>query len=226
MRFKHGLMVMGMMLIVATSLTAGPTIFGPSGLIVIPTAESLKYKQFNMAVDYAVNPDTNTSQWFYKFNLGTFKNWEIGVVGGEEPDEGMYVNVKYFLMDDESRYPLSIAVGLDNVSSRSKTGLYMVASKQFQGGLRAHIGFKAIFSRDANDDTEINPVVMTGVEYYLSDDFLILMDLDGEGKNYSVNAGMQYFPKPDLALRLYLLDIGGSQDGAMLNLGVAHSTYF
>ena len=65
---------------------ASPTIYGPTGLIEMPTAESIAYKQVNLAVDYSLtnsdpNNDLNSTDpenhFFYKFNFnncfGTFK---------------------------------------------------------------------------------------------------------------------------------------------------------
>ena len=44
-----------------SSLQASPTIYGPTGLIEVPTAESIAYKQVNVAVDYSINNNKDIS---------------------------------------------------------------------------------------------------------------------------------------------------------------------
>ena len=57
---------------------AMPTLYGPTGLIEMPTAESIAYKQINAAVDYRVGGGSvstgsavtqSANQFFYKFNI-------------------------------------------------------------------------------------------------------------------------------------------------------------
>ena len=96
-----------LLIVIISKGIASPTIYGPTGLIEMPTAESIAYKQVNLAVDYSLtNNDPNNAlnsnakdpknHFFYKFNLGSFENWELGVLGGSFLDEGVFVNMKYF----------------------------------------------------------------------------------------------------------------------------------
>ena len=71
-------LLMGLVLL-SSALYADATFYGPTGLIAVPTAESLQYKEYNVAVDYAISSQLqDRSQWFYKMNLGTFKNCVLG----------------------------------------------------------------------------------------------------------------------------------------------------
>ncbi|NBV43159.1 hypothetical protein EBR96_10405, partial [bacterium] len=98
-----------LLLSTAVQLSAEPTINGPSGLVTMPTAESLEYQQFNFALDYKMA--NQVQERFYSFNMGMFKNVELGITGGSTPTEGVFVNAKYFLISDNGRFPLTFAVG-------------------------------------------------------------------------------------------------------------------
>ncbi|NDD67562.1 hypothetical protein EBZ35_07970, partial [bacterium] len=184
----------------AIPIAADPTFFGPSGLIVIPTAESLEYQQFNLAYDF--RGTSTAKQGYYKFNMGMFKNVELGIIGGATPTEGVFINMKYFLISDASRYPMSFAVGLQNLASKSDTGLYLVMSKKFQGGLSAHLGFNTFIS------DQIDPTLMGGIEYIVNDHMSFLADFSGKQKTYTLNGGLRFAIYPDLSLRVNILDVG------------------
>lgn len=196
---------------------ARPTINGPTGLVTMPTAEALKYKEFNLSYDYLFAKDVANDSWSYKANLGTFKNWELGVVGGSAPKEGMFLNAKYYLMSDESRFPVMVAVGIQNISSNDLTDVYMVASKQFQGGLGAHFGFKATFANS------IDPSLMFGLDYAINDVLSVLGDVGGTDKHYALNLGTDFSLTPDVALRGSLLDVtNNSIEGFRWGIGIAY----
>ena len=56
-------------ILLSTLVHAIPTIQGPSGLITVPTAESLKYKEFNFAIDSILNEDDKSQSLYYKVIL-------------------------------------------------------------------------------------------------------------------------------------------------------------
>ena len=206
--------------VIGSVVFASPTIYGPSGLISIPTAEALKYKEMNIALDYYQDSEENTSQ-YYKLNLGTFENWEIGFVGGQTPTEGVYINAKYYLMSDKSRYPLSIAIGVDNIASQEKTGMYMVASKVFKGGLVGHFGFKTMFDHEEG----IDPSIMGGTEFFFSDQFSILADINGEKKTYIVNAGLRFELMDNFHIRGFVMDVTKNREEQYFSLGISYSQF-
>jgi hypothetical protein len=202
-------------------ICASPTVYGPSGLITIPTAESVKYKEIDFALDYfAVDGTTDAYQYLYKANLGTFRGCELGVVGGSVPTEGVYLNIKYYLMSNNERYPLSIAIGMENLASFYKTAIYMVASQRFQGGFIGHLGFKANFAEE-----ELDPSLMGGIEYLLSNSISILGDFVGERKQYMVNTGVRVFVTEDLVIRLSALDITQSRDPITYTFGLSYAKF-
>ena len=189
----------------AKDIQAFTTIHGASGLITVPTAEALQYKQYNMGYDYIISDHAKDDEWFFKANLGTFKSCEIGIVAGKVPTEGVFVNIKYYLMADAEKFPLSIAIGCEDLFSKSATGLYMVASKKFSPDLQVHLGFKGVFQTD-----EMVTYVMGGADYWLNNTWAILADFSGQRKRYSVNLGTRYALNEDVILSVSVLDIGSA----------------
>lgn len=192
------------------SLNASPTIYGPTGLIEMPTAESVAYKQVNLAVDYSVNnnsdEDNGENEFYYKFNLGSFENWELGVLGGSFIDEGVFVNMKYFLMSNQEENPLSIAAGFERIGSNTDLATYLVASKRIEGGIHMHFGFKA-FLQDG-----LSAVAMFGGEYFTDEKMAVLLDITGEkDEAYVLNSGVRFLVDNDVSLRVYLIDLTKSR---------------
>jgi len=193
------------LILYSSILFASPTIYGPTGVIEMPSAESIAYKQVNVAVDYAMNnydDGEKKNNFYYKFNLGSFENWELGILGGSFLDEGVFVNMKYFLMSNQEEHPLSIAAGLERIGSNDDLATYLVTSKRFEGGLHGHFGFKAYFQ------DSLYASAMIGIEYFSDEKISFLADITGEkNESYVLNGGTKIFIDNDIALRLYLIDI-------------------
>lgn len=201
-------------------LYAAQTINGPIGLVTMPSADSLKYREMAAAYDYKIGQTKEKEGWSYKVNLGTFQNWEIGIVGNKVPTEGMFLNIKYFLISDQARFPLSIALGFENLSSLTQTSFYMVASKKLRSDFGLHLGFKAIF-----DTAQIKPAIMGGAQYIHNDRIDFLADINSNGTLYTGNIAMHYVIVPDITARLSLLDIGDTLGGSRYGLGIAYSKF-
>ena len=209
------------MLLFMSSISASPTLYGPSGLITVPTAEALRFRELNIGVDYFMKDmdQQDLDQVYYKLNLGTFQNCELGLVGGTVPEEGVFVNVKYFAVNEEERFPLSLALGIENLSSKLNSSVYMVASKKFRGGLNGHIGFNACFKSEG-DSSRVVPNMMGGVEYFFSDFVSLVADIKGDDDYYNVNLGANYHVLDYLMLRLHYLDVGNvNNQGSSINFG-------
>lgn len=219
--FKRSILFF-VLLVISSSAFAASTIYGPSGLIEVPTAEALMYKEFNLSVDYLI-PDKQgiDEQYFYKVNIGTFKGWELGIVGGSVPSEGVYVNVKYYLMSDNTRFPLSIAIGGERLSSRLNTKAYLVASKKFEGGLNFHFGFRADFTEE-----DVDASLMSGVEYFLNNQFSLIGDLTGEKDVYTGNIGVRFHIDNGFLVRAAVLDALNSEgQGQVYTFGFSFSKF-
>ena len=210
------------------TLFASPTVYGPTGLIEMPSAESIAYKQVNFAFDYSIasvegdEEDQSEPQFFYKFNLGSFENWELGILGGSFLDEGVFVNAKYFLMSNQEENPLSIATGVERLGSKEDVSAYLVTSKRFNGGLHGHFGFKAFFQQS------LYAAAMIGFEYFSDEKIAFLFDVTGErNENYVLNAGTKIFIDNDVSLRIYLIDLTKSRaaEETLYTFGISLSKY-
>ena len=215
--------------IIITNGFASPTLYGPTGLIEMPTAESIAYKQVNLGIDYSLTSNSSNTEdankenhLFYKFNLGSFENWELGILGGSFLNEGVFVNLKYFLMSNQEENPLSIAAGVERLGSNTDLSTYLVTSKRFSGGLHGHFGFKAFFQDN------LFAAAMVGVEYFSEEKISFLADVSGEkNSKYVVNAGTKIFIDNDISLRLFLVDLTKSraQKETLYTFGLSVSKY-
>ena len=157
-----------------------------------------------------------------KLNLGSFENWELGILGGSFLDEGVFVNMKYFLMSNQEENPLSIAAGLERVGSKNDLATYLVTSKRFDGGLHGHFGFKAYFQNN------LYASAMIGIEYFSDEKISFLADVTGEkNDSYVLNGGTKIFIDNDVAMRIYLIDITKSRKAkeTLYTFGLSLSKY-
>ena len=210
-----------------SNLYSTPTINGPTGLITVPTAEALKFREVNVGIDYFMKDieDTTKDHYFYKLNLGTFQNCELGIIGGSFLEEGVLLNVKYFALNEEDRFPLALALGIENLSSKLNSSLYMVASKKFRGGFNGHVGFNANFKSE-NESSRIIPNMMGGIEYFFSDLISVMVDFKGDDDFYKINLGSNYHVSDFLVFNMHFLDVGSvSNTGSSLNIGCVISKF-
>lgn len=197
---------------------ATPSLNGPTGLIDMPTADSLRYKEYNVGYDYLVaTDDDDEDRHIYKLNLGTFEDWEFGVVGGTVPDEGVFLNLKYHIMDDQQEFPLAVAAGIENLASSENTSVYLVASKTLQGGWHGHFGFRALFA------DEIDASVMFGAEYFITDMMSVAADITGEDEHYELNVGYRFFMNDQVTWQVSVIDATDNNEyrnGPFVTFGV------
>lgn len=194
-----------------------PAMNGPSGVVRIPSADVIPYKNFNLGADYGANIVSNMATGeaavFYKMNLGTFHGVELGIVGGTEKTssklrEGVFVNMKLSLATDEDAYPLLLAIGIENLFSYTMTDVYMVATKYFQQGPKFTFGFMADFPNQ-----KFRPLGMFGVEVPAAGNNLFLTsDLMAGETLFQLNAGARFYFAPVFSLNFSALNVlDGSQ---------------
>lgn len=180
-----------------------PSLNGPTGLVRIPNADVVPYKNFNLGGDYGnlMNPSGEAAM-YYKMNLGAFHGVELGIVGGTQKNssqvrEGVYVNMKLSLGTGDEPYPLLLALGVENLFSYTQTDVYMVATKYFKQGPKATFGFLADFPGN-----KFRPMGVAGVEVPLADTFYLLSDLMAGETLFQVNAGAKIYFTPIFSLNL------------------------
>ncbi|MCU0640969.1 MAG: hypothetical protein MUC35_02640 [Candidatus Margulisbacteria bacterium] len=196
----------------AAQYLPAPSLNGPTGVVRIPTADCIPYKNFNIGADYGTTVTGNGSATgeavvSYKMNLGTFHGVELGIVGGTEKNssqlrEGVFVNMKLSLSTGDEPYPLLLALGVENLFSRTQTDVYMVATKYFQQGPKATFGFQADFP-----NSKFRPLGLAGVELPLGDTVFLLADLLAGESLFQVNGGARLYFTPIFSLNLSALNI-------------------
>jgi hypothetical protein len=210
--------------LIGTSVLAAPTIGGPTGLLEMPTAERLQYQEYNLGIDYlgdarSINNDKDKGAHYYKLNIGTYDNIEMGVVGGAYPEEGVFLNMKYHVFSEQKQYPVDVAVGLENLTANEGSSLYMVASKPFQASFTGHVGFRALF------EDSVSSALMMGGEYFLNDAVSIIADMIGDDGLYRVNTGARWFAMENLIFQASILDGIGETSNPRFMVGASISKF-
>ena len=210
-----------------------PALNGPSGVIRIPSADVIPYKNFNLGADFGAmflpGFSSTESVVYYKMNLGTFHGVELGIVGGTDKDtkkirEGVFVNMKLSLSTGEEPYPLLLAIGVENLFSYTQTDVYMVATKYFKQGPRMTFGFMADFP-----ENKFRPMGLCGVEIPLGQTLIFASDLMAGETLFQVNAGAKLYFTPIFALSfsgLNLLDNAQAKDTRQALIGFSWANPF
>ncbi|MFA4967631.1 MAG: hypothetical protein WC624_05380 [Candidatus Margulisiibacteriota bacterium] len=180
-----------------------PSLTGASGLTRMPDATVLPYKNWNLSMDYGTlytnNGNKQQPAFYYKANLGTFQNFELGLVGGldqagQELRDGVYINMKYAPTLGDGSDPLLLAIGCENLASKTQTSVYMVATKPFVQGPKLSFGFLADFPGN-----KFRPLGMLGIDIPIGT-FSILADLFKGESVTQLNAGVRFRIMPTFAL--------------------------
>ena len=184
-----------------------PTIVGSTGLVRVPTADVIPYKNFNLGLDFGTNLEDSKTSLFYKMNIGTFQGLELGIVGGTNLQddtirEGVFVNMKYSLSTDSGPHPLLLAIGVENLSSKTQTDVYMIATKFFEAGPTATFGFMGDFPGD-----KFRPLGILGLGFPLFQNIVVMGDLLAGEVLFQFNAGVRYYFNPIFALSVNALNV-------------------
>ncbi|MDD4527626.1 MAG: hypothetical protein PHF25_06280 [Candidatus Margulisbacteria bacterium] len=190
-----------------------PSMAGTNGLIHMPAAVAVQYKEYDLGVNFQNSQTAKTGQYFA--NLGILDGFELGFIGNTQ-QEGVFVNVKYYMLSDKSEYPLGLATGITGLTSYSNTNLYMVVSKAFPNKLSGHFGFRS----NLNSAT-IKAEVMFGVEMKMGEQLNFVSDIIGSDTAWDLSAGLRIKLSEDLMLNGYLEDILNSND-AKFTLGFSY----
>lgn len=211
-----------------------PALNGPTGIVRIPSADVIPYKNFNVGLDYGTTvsssgSSTGESVVYYKMNLGTFHGVELGIVGGTEKGtsklrEGVFVNMKLSLSTGDEPYPLLLALGVENLFSYTQTDVYMLATKYFKQGPKLTFGFMADFP-----NYKFRPMGVLGVDVALGDNLFLVSDLMAGETLFQVNAGVKVYFTPLFSLNisgLNVLDGGQVKDPRTALIGFSWANPF
>ena len=197
-------------------LWATPSTMGVNGLINMPTAYSINPKEVDLGFNM-ISASTPGPNWKYYSNLGVFEGVELGFIGNNLT-EGMFVNLKFFMIGDKNSVsPLRIAGGFTNLSSHTKTDLYLVLSKSFSKQVAGHFGFTSNVSA-----SNIKANVMFGMEMGLNPETTLIADMVGAESAWDLAAGVRYKLSNEFSVNAYIDDIGNNTSNkASLLVGMA-----
>lgn len=208
--------VIGLWLFVISPALAFPQVFptqsinGPTGVIRIPSANVVPYKNYNVGANFGTSINRFSSSegtLTFNLNMGAFNGIELGVVGGTDVDnrtlrEGVFVNLKLSLATDDGPNPLLLALGTENLFSRNQADVYMVATKYFKQNLKLTFGFMADFP-----DNRFRPLGLLGAEFPLGDTFIVGADSMLGESLIQLNAGAKLYFSPLFSVNLYGLNV-------------------
>jgi len=124
------------LLLFAAAAFAGPSFRGYSGLINIPTADSLDTGDYNFAA-FAVQADKGNDQTLLAANIGLLPGLEIGAAS-EKPEHGdseLLLNGKYRFQSEGLIRP-ELAVGIADLTDELDSTPYFVLSKSLRPPLQ------------------------------------------------------------------------------------------
>jgi hypothetical protein len=154
---------------------------------------------------------------------------ELGIVGGTEQNsnelrEGVFVNMKLSLTTGEEPDPMLLAIGVENLFSKTQTDVYMVATKYFKQGPKLTFGFLADFP-----GSKFRPQGLLGAEFPLADTLILTSDLQAGETLFQVNAGARFYFTPIFSVNfsaLNVLDGGQANDSRTALLGFSWANPF
>jgi hypothetical protein len=189
-----------------------PTIGGSTGVIRMPSADVLPYKNFNTGID--CGPVAFIDKWtlLYKLNLGVFQNMELGAMGTDDQQgglkEGVFINMKYSLSADTSPYPLMLAMGVENLTSKTLSDVYMVATKYIPNGSRFHFGFIGDFVTIDNNTNRFRPLGALGYDSPMYGERVYgLIDMFAGDKVFQLDLGVRWYVSETFAVNLSALNV-------------------
>lgn len=191
---------------VSSQVTATPAYFGYTGLMLTPTADTLKTGGSAFGAVFLNNDNNNTSFW--SANFGLLDSLELGaaMVSPENGSSKGIINAKFGLMKETDATP-ALAIGLSDITDQLDSTPYIVASKalqlngQSQWAPRWHVGFGGghLDGLFAGLSATVNDRMQLMVEYDTSD----------------INVGLQFAASNGLRLHAGLL--GGDNLGLGMN---------
>lgn len=204
--------------ILVVPAAAEPTIFGPTGLIVNPTADITPLEHAWIALNFLDNGDN--SVWTLNVTGSISEQLEVGVgtVRPDKGDSGYSFFGKWLFMPETETFPGAAGgVTVSDVSSENSTMWYIVASKFFELGQRAtqnaslHGGI-SYATGSSNDDFE----VFGGIDLEFSENMIAIAEFNSGGRTLfgGFTYGLRYYIGPQFTGQAGFVDgdlhIGGS----------------
>ena len=122
-------------LLTTTAVLAAPSMTGSTGMIRVPTADSMRLGQFSAGYFYWNEHGSGVVA------VGLPRGVEISAAvrrNAGDTDTAIY-NVKFNLNQEALLYP-AVAIGIEDIDGRDRRSVYGVLSKALPYGFRIHIG--------------------------------------------------------------------------------------
>ena len=168
-------------LLTTTAVLAAPSMTGSTGMIRVPTADSMRLGQFSAGYFYWNEHGSGVVA------VGLPRGVEVSAAvrrNAGDTDTAIY-NVKFNLNQEALLYP-AVAIGVEDIDGRERRSVYGVLSKALPYGFRIHIGtgtgrFEGMF---ASLEKVLNPVSIRKKHSGFPVTSLIV-EMDGYKMNYA-----------------------------------------
>ncbi len=170
--------------------TAAPSFFGYTGLIRIPTADSLDKDEYNAGA-FAINVDEGADFTVFAANLGLIPQLEVGFAR-VKPDEASgetWLNAKYTFAQETEKNP-ALAGGVVDLTDETDTTAYLVASKSFPRQYRTSLGEIASPRIHVGVGGGQLDSVFAGVSATLGDRFTLMAEYDSNDFNWGARLAL------------------------------------
>jgi hypothetical protein len=195
--FKSPVVLPSLAFIALLLFSALPSLACYSGLVIIPTAETVGADtlSLDLQVDGSFARQTGDTKIINtEFGLGS--RWEAGVDydASDGADSRWFGNAKYLALEDRATAP-ALALGITNVGRHITAVPYAVASHDFSV-VQGHLGWGRFESKDrwfAGVDKDLNEKLSIMADYTSGDDNASSIGLNYDlGHCWSVCLGAMY----------------------------------
>ena len=210
-RIPLHLLALSVLALASSQVAAAPAYFGYTGLMLTPTADTLKTGGVGLGATFLSDEHNNTAFW--SANFGLLSNLEVGgaVVSPEHGDSNGIINAKFGLLKETVATP-ALSIGMSDLADQLDSTPYVVASKSLPlagdnlWAPRFHLGVGG---------GRLNGI-FGGVSATLNDRMQLMAEYDTN----NVNFGVQF--AAGQGLRLHADLIGGDS----LGLGMSYNAGF
>ena len=184
MNWRRNLICSAMLLLIAAAtaaqVDAAPSVSGSTGMIRVPTADSLRVGQFSAGYFYWQDQGSGVVA------VGLPRGVELSAMSRHSvgTTDTAIVNLKFNLNQEALLYP-AVAIGVEDLDGRDRRSVYAALSKALPYGFRVHIGtgtgrFDGMF---AALEKVLNPVSMRK-KYSGFPVTSLIVEMDGYKMNY------------------------------------------
>lgn len=197
--------------LVSSQVAATPAYFGYTGLMMTPTADTLKASGVDLGAVFL--SDDHNDNTFWSANIGLLSSLEVGaaVVSPEHGDSKGIINAKFGFLKETMATP-ALAIGMSDLTDQLDSTPYIVMSKS--------LSLKGQSLWEPRLDIGVGGGRLNGVFAGLSAKVTDRMQLMLEYDTNDVNFGLQFASAHGLRLHAGL--VGGDN----LGLGMSYNAGF